>query len=372
MRHLHCVQSLEPLQGGGLGVAALAMHQALLDDGLPSQLISTRAAAFPATWEGVTQYRRLPPGKAFWAPELFTQRALWLSKADCVHAHGFYVGTNAALCRGARQRNLALVYHPHGFFDPWILKRSRSIKWLSMQLFEGANMQAVTFWRALTSKEADQIREQGFTQPIEVIPNGVHIPESTQRANWRSLHPCPRKRLVFLGRIHPKKGLDMLLNAWHQLHTQYADWQLDLYGPDEGGYAATITAMIQALQLSGSCHWHGPVSGDAKCQAFATADAFVLPSYSEGFPMAVLEGASWQLPVVMTTECNFPELEAAGGALLCEPETGSLQAALAACLSAPDSQRTSMGTSAHAFVAAHYSWKVLARHLDAACHNHAP
>ena len=224
----------------------------------------------------------------------------------------------------------------------------------------------------MSKKEEQQIRDFGIEAPIVVLPNGVELPqdrETTDIEKLKEQFPKVRpKRLLFMARIHPKKGLDLLINSWASLPSQITnDWEIAIFGPDEGGHADQVSRWIEKANLQTSVRLMGTVSGEAKEAAFRSADLFVLPSYSEGFPMAVLEASSYGLPVIMTDECNFPELAQAGGAWECRPEVTSLGNALLEGLSCDDMERFQRGELGRRLVAAGYTWESVAQQLSQAC-----
>jgi len=377
MRHLHFTQSLEPLQGGGLGRAALDLHLQLLQDDQASHLISTRVADFDRVWPETTQYVRQGPPKLFFARELRSGSANRVSQADVVHGHGFHVYPNWAIGKLVRVQRKPLVYHPQGFFEPWILKRSRLKKRVVGFLFEDRNMRECRLWRALTNKEAGQIRGLGFATPIVVAPNGVRLEDYdvTPPTGAPSLLRLPgrvrdRRRVVFMARLHPKKGLDLLLPAWARLTKPHQDWELLIAGPDEGGYLATVKRMIGELGLESSTTLTGPVIGEAKLELLRGANLFILPSYSEGVPVAVLEAMACRVPVVATRESNIPELAAEGGGWLCEPSIGSVHQALSEALECGDVERESRGLEARTLVERRYTWPTIAATIQSACERH--
>src|SRR5262249_26224498 len=143
--------------------------------GLDSFLCSTFGASCQYPEEKVFEFRRFGPDKLFYAPALGQRVKELVSAAEVVHGHGMYVGTNWLLGREARRQYRCLVYHVHGMFEPYILARSRWKKRLVHWLFENANFRSVRLWRALTEKEADQIRQCGIQAPIVVVPNGVNL-----------------------------------------------------------------------------------------------------------------------------------------------------------------------------------------------------
>lgn len=376
-RHLHFTQSLEPLQGGGLGRATLDLHLQLLKGGLTSRLLTTRSAQFDQSWPETHQYIRTGPQKAFFSWKLRQNARLLLSETDVVHGHGFYVYPNWAVGNLAISKRQTLVYHPQGMFEPWILRRSRFKKRLVSYLFEKQNMGRCRLWRALTAKEADQVRQQGFTAPIIVAPNGVrledyddHLPASLAGKVLLPERAKEKRRLVFMARLHPKKGLDLLIPAWAGLKEHHRHWELIIAGPDEGGYRATVEAMIQQLGVVSCTTLVGSVTGDAKKALLKCADLFILPSYSEGFSVSILEAMACRVPVIGTEDCNFAELETEGGGWLCSARLVSVQKAMGAALNCSEDERNERGYIARKLVEKRYTWPSIAAIVHAGCEQH--
>lgn len=370
MRSLHFVQSIEPLQGGGLGQAALGMHLAMRATG-ESKLVTTCEAGFDDLHPGVVQCERKGPSALYFSPDLKRIAKQSVAAADWVHGHGLYVGTNAILGGEAIRQGKPLCYHAHGFFDPWILERSRMKKRLVRLLFEDRNFRSLRLWRALTRKEAGQIRALGMKQPVEVLPNGIRLEEIDQEITSEDSAPFRErlrsKRILFLGRLHPKKGLDLLVQAWAALAGKFPDWELAIVGPDEGGYLTEVRAMLAKSGAADSVRFFGSVRGAGKVAAFRSADLFVLPSYSEGFPVAVVEAAAHRLPCIVTNECNFPELAEAEAAWECLPTADSFTAALERALRADDTERSQRGERGRALIESDYTWPLIARKMHDIC-----
>lgn len=372
LRHLHFTQSLEPLQGAGLGYSALGLHQGLLENASFSQLAATHGSGFGESWPHVNLYARKGIEKTFYAPGMKNTARTLVKSSNIVHAHGFYVAPNWLIGSEARRQRKPLVHHVQGFLDPWILARSRFKKRIAHFLFESANFRHASLWRAVSLKEEQQIRDFGVKAPVIVLPNGVKLPverSAAELAEFAAKFPrTGKRRAIFLSRIHSKKGLDLLIPAWTGLPTELTcDWELLLFGPDEGGYASQVAGWIEQAGLGKAVKLMGSVSGAAKEAAFRSADLFVLPSYSEGFPMAVLEASSYGLPVVQTSECNFPELTAAQGAWECVPTLEGLTKSLRMALACDDSERHQRGEAGYQLVCEHYSWSSIALRLHEAC-----
>ena len=363
-RHVHLVQSLETLQGGGLGAAALTLHLALRALGHTSDLLTTRAAL--ATGDPAAEhFVRQGLSRAFYAPGLAARARALASPAPVVfHQHGFYAYPSAVCGRTARRFGRPLVCHPQGMLDPWILRRSRAKKKLAHWLYENASFRHAFLWRALTAKEADQIRAQGIRAPIVVWPNGIDA------QYFQPGPPPPRepaeRTLLFLGRLHPKKGIDLLLEAWSRLGPLRRGWRLCLAGPDERGYLAQVQARIAATRLGDAITLPGPLHGAAKLAALQAADAFVLCSYSEGLPVSVLEALACGLPVVISDECNLPEVAIEECGWVCRPEPAALTEALRQLLRGTAQERRQRGAIGRALVERKFDSRIIADGLHAA------
>ena len=376
MRHLHFTQALEPLNGGGMGLSTVALHRQFLEMGIASTLCSTYGDAPQKPAAGIVEFRRIKPDFLYYSPDLRARARQLVASADIIHGHGLYVGTNYLIGAEARLQHRPLVYHTHGFLDPWILKRSRLKKRLVHWLFEDANFQYARLWRALTSREADQIRSQGIKSPVVVVPIGLDLAEfnipfqpgdEIQTPLVPRLVNNRRFRAVFISRIHPKKGLDLLLPAWANLAAEKCDWELIVAGPDEGGYAATVDRLIQKLDLADSVRRVGKISHESKVKLLKSADLFILPSYSEGFTSAILEAMAAALPVVATRECNFSELFQQGGGWECEVNVESLTDALRLALVASETERRQRGAMGRQLLEREYTWDRICRRLLHAC-----
>jgi len=378
MRHLHFTQSLEPLQGGGLGTSTIALHRQLSAMGVESRLCSTYGSVPQQSADDILEFQRTLPDFLFFAPELKRRSRELVAHTDILHGHGLYVGTNYVLGREARRQGKPLVYHAHGFFEPWILNRSRWKKRLAHWLFEDANLRHTRLWRALTDKEAGQIRACGITAPIVVAPNGLNLeqyPEPERRDDPIETPLIPRlaknkRRLLFLGRIHPKKGLDLLLSAWAGLGSVQKNWELVVAGPDENGHLAELRESVQTPGGPEDIRFTGPVTGKAKTDLLYSADLFVLPSYSEGFSMSLLEAMACEVPVVATAACNFSEITAAQAGWECDCTRESLTGTLHRALDEDESARKQRGRNGRQLVRERYTWPSTLSLLLQACAAH--
>ncbi|WP_458791099.1 glycosyltransferase [Yoonia sp. MH D7] len=260
------------------------------------------------TWHPVaaTAFPCIGPSKFGYSPKL--RSAIKVLNPDVIHQHGLWTYASTISLRHKR----GVVISPHGMLDRWALDNSRNRKRIAAALFETANLKRAACLHALNSREAASIRDFGLQNPIAITPNGADLPRcaeisSAKRPSW--LPDDGRKVLLFLGRIHPKKGIAELLAAWAifkaKSPTLAAKWRVVIAGWDDGDHLASLKKRVQNYMLMGDVIFAGPVYAADKTALFAHADAFILPSFSEGHPMSVLEAWSYALPVLMTDHCNL-------------------------------------------------------------------
>ena len=290
------------------------------------------------------------------------------------------------------------VVAPHGSLDAWALQNSKWKKRIAAAIFKDRQLRNATCFRALCSAEVDSIRAYGLKQRIEIVPNGVALPEvltteDTERTEGK-------KRLLFLGRIHPKKGLVGALRAWADIQNPKSkiqnskQWQFVIAGWDQGGHEGELKTLCSKLGLktasrfshrgTGSTEgqnfklktlppeaegadvvFFGPAFGEEKEKLLQSAEAFILPSLSEGLPMSVLEAWAYGLPVVMTPECNLPDGFASQAAL--EIRNGGMGnwswEGLRSLLDMSDSDRIEMGRRGRRLVEEKFTWPKVAAQM---------
>lgn len=296
-----------------------------------------------------TGHRIAGPTRFSWCPGMVHTLRRSLSRSPAVLSlHGLWMGTGLAVRRAAAATGAPLIVHPHGMLEAWAMARSTGRKQLAMRLFEGDNLRGAACLRALNREEAARFRELGLTAPIAVIPNPVELPPAETVRAAAETRAQGRRSLLFMSRLHPKKGLPELVRAWAEVAAP--GWLLEVAGPDEGGHRALVESLVAELSLGDRVTFLGPLHGAEKARALTRASAFILPSHSEGFPVALLEAAAWGLPVVLTPGCHFPELAACHGAILAEPERDSLGRAIHSICGLSDAERASMGERARGLV----------------------
>jgi poly(glycerol-phosphate) alpha-glucosyltransferase len=291
-----------------------------------------------------------------------------LDGLDLLHVHGLWMYSSIVARRWARRRVAPYIVSPHGMLDAWAIGNGRWKKRLATAWYEGEHLRGSACLHALCAAELKAIRDFGLVNPVCVIPNGVaEVNEAGfPSPAWREALPRDAKILLYLGRIHPKKGLPNLIGALARCDAAMRSgrWRLVVAGWDQGGHQAELEAAAASAGIADRVHFIGPQFGRDKDATLHAADAFILPSYSEGLPMAVLEAWAHGLPVLMTPQCNLPEGVVHGAALSVDPAVDGLTAGLSALFGMSDDERTAMGRRGAALVVRRFTWPVVARRMQ--------
>lgn len=287
-----------------------------------------------------------------------------LRGADVVHCHEFRTAENLLLTPGAARRGTRLVLSPHGTLAHTTGRGALKRAWDA--LLSPAVARRFDAVLGLTGAEADEAAALwarfGAAAQFAVAPNGVDAATfaalpgaATFRARW-GLRPGPV--VLFMGRLHPRKGAVVLAEAFRAL--PLPDANLVVAGPDEGDRPALerLAAADPRMTLTGY------LDGDERLAALAAADVFALPAVGEGLPLTVLEALAAGVPVVVSPGCNLPEVAAAGAGRVVPVAAGALTAALTELLAAAE-VRAAMGVAARALVAARFTWAAVAAAVEA-------
>jgi glycosyltransferase involved in cell wall biosynthesis len=300
------------------------------------------------------------PLKLGYSPQF--SRALIAFDLDLIHTHGIWMYPSYAVLRWSRESGRRFMVSPHGMLDTWARRRSALKKRLAGALFEYAHLRGAACIHALCEAEYSAIRTYGLRNPVAVVPIGVDLPSprTVGPPSWAGLLPKKSSVMLFLGRLHPKKGLGNLARAWAIIRTTYPslsqNWHLVIAGWDEKNHRSSLEQMVFASGVSESVHFVGPQFGMAKAGTLSQADAFILPSLSEGLPIAPLEAWTYCLPVLMTQECNLPEGFNTGAALQIGNTVQDLTLGLLQFFEMTDEERWNMGQRGRALVESHFSW----------------
>lgn len=308
--------------------------------------------------------RAIGPASFGFAPEL--DRLLLRHRIDVLHVHGLWMYPSIAARRWARRTGRPYIVSPHGMLDPWALNNRAWKKRLARVVFEDRHLKSAAALHALCDSEREAIAGAGIDTPVVVLPNGVDQQRPViGQAQWRRELGSEAKILLFLGRVTPKKQVAELLRAWIAERQPGSPWHLVLAGPVDASYRQTLGEIIAANQAGQHVHMAGPVFGRDRDLAYASADAFVLPSLSEGLPMAALEAFAAGLPALLTPQCNLPEAFTARCALRMETDGASLRTGLRRLFDMDEAERLVMGARALRLTAERFDWTAIAERFGA-------
>lgn len=294
------------------------------------------------------------------------RKAFLSCDADVVHLHALWMHTSLILLDWSKRWRRPYVTTINGMLSPWALKNAKLKKQIVSKLYERRCLERAACIQVNSEQEFREARRFGLCNPVCIIPNGVEIhPRPAARPPfWEAEVPHGAKVLLYLGRLHPKKNLPALFRAWHRIagQAQAKEWYLVVAGWDELNHRVELLNLIRDLNLP-RVILGGPQYGEAKQAAFHGAEAFVLPSLSEGLPMAALEAWAAAKPVVMTAECNLPEGFAAGASLKIGPGEEEINTGVTELFRTSAADRQAMGERGFALVRKRFTWPVVARQI---------
>jgi len=442
MRILHIVAGLPP--GGGISESVPALCRHLRQRGHEVTLATlggpASEAATQAEKDGVRRVQFTPswPRRLYFSWDMVRGLAGLVKQSDVVHVHSNWTFPVWWGCHLALKTNTSLVMSPEGCLDPVRLRYSAWKKRIagildlyylrhSQVLHATCDAEAEGIRKHLKSEHANMHKrgdsgqgtlaqmkagENEFAHPlIVVIPIGLDMEKSSHegpKAGSALTNDLPReavrrRTVLFLGRLHPLKGLDLLVDAWKRVAADCPDWHLLVIGPDEQGTLAGLREQVNRLALGDRITFGGPVYGEEKRQMMAAADLFALPTRSENFGIVVAEALSCGVPVITTKGAPWQDLQGSWesklgarrgisrfdesenavkemanvlkNAALSHAANGRcgwwvdigvdpLVEALREAMSLTDAERSAMGVNGQRLVAAKYQWPEIARKME--------
>lgn len=357
----HVVPSIkEEAAGPSYSVPALAMATARR--GRPVTIHASQLRELPEKSVKLRSYphflSRIPIARSLRLAPGLKRRLAALPDNALVHGHGLWLMPNVISAASGARSGIKVIHAPRGMLGPGALQFSARRKRLFWTLLQKRAMAHVDCWHATSEKEIEDIRNFGLRQPIALIPNGVDVPSTQEQPAIPS-----RKSILFLGRIHPKKGIDTLLRVWKRLQAEIPDWHLEIAGPDDNEYGRQYRAFVQTHSLQ-RVRFLGPLYGEEKDLAYRRASLFVLPTLDENFGLTVAEALVRETPAIVSHGAPWEGLEANDCGWWYPLGEKSLLNTLRAATRTDKATLLEMGKNGRNWISEAFSWTAISRDMD--------
>ena len=358
MRVIHVVPDINK-EAAGPSYSVPKLCESLISADVDVQLAVLDSAGTPVHLQYLKTFTYgLGPRRLGFSPKMrrWLKQEAESGNADIIHNHSLWMMPNVYPGNAVRDSNCRLVVSPRGTLSAYALRLNALQKNIFWHLLQATALRRASCFHATAMSEYEDIRRLGFKQPVCILPNGIDVPPLEQLAAG------VRRKLLFLGRIHPKKGIDNLLHAWQALEYKFPDWDLHIAGPDNGGYLAMMQTLSNELGLK-RVIFVGPLFGEAKLHAYRTADLFVLPTHSENFGMTVAEALAAGTPAIVTKGAPWSGLEKQGAGWWIDIGVDPLIACFEQALASTPVQLAEMGLSGRKWMLRDYSWEGVSAQL---------
>jgi glycosyltransferase involved in cell wall biosynthesis len=284
-----------------------------------------------------------------------------VEKKYLIHNHGMWQMNSVYPGRLSSKYNIPYIVSPRGAFSVWAMKHGSIFKSIFWNFLQKPSFKNVACFHATALSEYYDIRRLGFKQPVAIIPNGIDIPNYFKKNDKNS------RTVLFLGRIHEVKGIDLLLRAWMKLYPLFPDWNLKIVGGDSGfhsssGYLNKMKALSHDLKLK-RVEFVGPKFGSDKWSEYANADIYVLPTYSENFAITVAEALASGTPCIVTKGAPWAELEKYDAGKWIDIGENPLTIALTELMNKDILELRQMGLNGRNWVEKDFSWLKVAQEM---------
>jgi len=290
------------------------------------------------------------------------EEALTSGNASIVHDFGIWSPVNHAVASACKKLRIPRVCSPCGMLAQWALRHKAWKKRLAWWLYQRRDLSRATMLVATAEQEVLDIRRRVPNPAIALIPNGTELPLlENLKAESRKLKPemQSQRTLLFLGRIHPVKGLTNLVEAWRRVRP--SGWRCILAGPDQAGHRAELETLLQKYNLADVFAFPGMMEDEQKWSLLRSADLFVLPSFTENFGVAAAEALACGVPVITTKGTPWREVIDQRCGWWVDIGAEPLAVALREATSLSHQQRYEMGQRGRRLVGEKYSWPQIGR-----------
>ena len=256
------------------------------------------------------------------------------------------------------------LIRPHGSLDPYLYDRSTlnllPLKRAYEKIIDFPNIENASVIHFTSSDERSLCNKYNFPTPQIVVPNGLdwnrysELPDKGWLRKQLSLTHQPI--VLFLGRLHFKKGFDLLIPSFSTVLQHLPDAQLVIAGPDNYGYAKQIISWINEYHINNNVHFLGMLDVDEVLNAYVDSDVFVLPSYTENFGLTVIEAMACSIPVVVSDQVNIHEIVSSYDAGIVTPMNSDQIAAAILSILSNKSIATKYGQNGRKAIFSNFTW----------------
>lgn len=359
MRVVHVVPAITE-EAAGPSYSVPRLCGALIDMGAEVQLAVLDWAPMPVHLPYLKTFPLgFGPRRLGVSPKMrrWLRQEVTLGRAEIIHNHSLWMMPNVYPGNAVRNSRCRLVVSPRGTLSATALGINALQKKIFWHLLQAPMLRAAACFHATAESEYEDIRRLGFKQPVCILPNGIDVPPLGTTSN------SGRRQLLFLGRIHPIKGIDNLLCAWQAVEHRFPDWELHIAGPDNGGHLAAMQTLAAQLRLE-HVIFRGALFGEEKLRAYRTASLFVLPTHSENFGMTVAESLAAGTPAIVTKGAPWHGLDKQGAGWWIDVGVDPLVVCLEQALATQPMKLAEMGRSAREWMLRDYSWEGIADQLS--------
>jgi glycosyltransferase involved in cell wall biosynthesis len=376
MKVINIIENLDDTYGGP-AKSVPYMCKYLGDIGVNTQIVSikcvdneknTLVKKHNLTWssfnyKGVRKFRYSSEMKIF-------LESLFIKNNDIIlHTQNLWNYISYVSFRIHNKYDAPLVVSIRGSLYKWSLKQSKLKKRIAWMLFQKKVLQNCSCIHVTEKKELEAVRSLKIKTPIAIIPNGINLEEfntsrTQQKAKCNLGLKYNKKYILFISRLHPKKGIEFLVNSWVSLNDQYNEWDLLIVGPEEDkSYVNSLKSNINKNELTDRVVFTGMLEGQQRLDAFAASSLFVLPSHTENFGVAIAEAMAAKLPVITTHGTPWEEIDTYGAGWWVELCQENINQALGEALSCSGEDLKQKGLNGYQLIKK-YEWKYQAKKME--------
>lgn len=351
MKVVHFIAGIDKKEGG------TSEYMRLLGSELKNHIeviVATGVSANPIDIKGV-KIKFFETSVLRWFSMLKEFRSFLVAeKPDIVHINGIWSPENWGFQKKAQELGIKVILSPHGMLEPWIIDQNSWKKKLGLFFYQRKAVETAKYLHTTAEMEALNIQYLGFKTPIHIIPNGIDLNDiKGVKKNYGT------KKIIFLSRIHPKKGIELLLEAWRNSNTE--GWLLEIAGNGDENYIANLSQSAQDLK---NVNFVGAKYGQEKWDFLKSGDVMILPTHSENFGIVVAEALAIGVPVITTQGTPWEDLEIHECGWWISLSVLNLQKMIAKVINTPANELESMGKKGRRLVTEKYEIRSVASKMN--------